>query len=352
MAILLRLLQNRQHRIWPWALTQFPILVTAVIGIVRHDEFYGYNLTTYWQLAVMIAFVVYYIHSLIKYGRWLRENYADLEHKEVWQSLVFAAVLFVVYEIYFTNPGEMVKEYLAQIETLAIITFLLWRVETLQQLGVEEKQEMQVAPHNLPVRDEQQLLTEAGEQVRVGEPSFGTGSGSWTNETHNESYQDRHADSKQTVEQSTSLSHRERLRVLTLASEHVRASEQDSRGGLEKSLFLYCEQPKLYLRYNLTLSELAETIGMSREALGAWFAGQNDTYNAYINRLRIDHFVRLYSEAAKAQRTFTIFELAHKCGYRSFLSFTSAFRQRMGTSVTAWLKKNHTTYNPKRHDSQ
>lgn len=63
-----------------------------------------------------------------------------------------------------------------------------------------------------------------------------------------------------------------------------------------------------------------------------------DTYNAYINRLRIDHFVRLYREAAKARRPFTVFKLAHECGYRSYLGFYTAFRQRMGTSVMAWTR--------------
>ena len=134
MAMLLRLLQDRRHRLWPWILTQAPVLMLAAVGIARRDEFYGFDLATYWQLAVMTVFVGYYILALRQYGRWLRENYADLEHKEVWQSLLFAAALFIVYELYFTNPGEMAKEYLAQVETVAIIAFLLWRVETLQEL--------------------------------------------------------------------------------------------------------------------------------------------------------------------------------------------------------------------------
>ena len=137
MALLLRLLQDRQRPLWPWFLAQVPIAVAATVGIVRHDGFYGFDLTTYWQRAVMVIFVVYYIYVLIQYGRWLRENYADLEHKEVWQSLLFMAALFVVYEVYFTNPGEMVREYLAQVETFVIIVFLLWRVETLQELILE-----------------------------------------------------------------------------------------------------------------------------------------------------------------------------------------------------------------------
>ena len=108
--------------------------------------------------------------------------------------------------------------------------------------------------------------------------------------------------------------------------------------GLGESLFLFCEQPKLYMQYDLTLSQLAETIGTSREALGAWFAEHDDTYNAYINRLRIDHFVRLYREAAKSGRSSSVFELAHECGYRSYLSFYTAFWQRMDTSVMAWVR--------------
>lgn len=138
MALLLRMLQDRQRPLWPWVLTQVPIVVFAAVGIARHDVFYGYDLTTYWQIAVMILFFLYYIYALIHYGRWLHENYADLEHKEVWQSLLFVAALFVIYEVYFTNPGEMAREYLAQMETLGIIAFLLWRVETLQVLDAKE----------------------------------------------------------------------------------------------------------------------------------------------------------------------------------------------------------------------
>ena len=292
MAMLLRLLQNRRHRLWPWVLTQVPILVLAAVGIARRDEFYGFDLTTYWQLAVMTVFVLYYIYALIKYGRWLRENYADLEHKEVWQSLVFAAVLFIFYEVYFTNPGEMTTEYLAQIETLAIIVFLLWRVEALQKLDPEEKQEIQSEKSAVPADDASDELTatEAAKADAIPRPSL-----------------------------------QRRAKPATT-----------NPSDIGQLLAYHCEQPKLYLKYDLKLTELAETIGMSREALGAWFADHDDTYNAYINRLRIDHFVRLYREAAKSGRTSSIFELAHDCGYRSYLSFYTAFRQRMGTSVMAW----------------
>ena len=264
MAMLLRLLQNRRHRLWPWVLTQVPILVLAAVGIARRDEFYGFDLTTYWQIAVMTLFVLYYIHALIQYGRWLRENYADLEHKEVWQSLLLAASLFVVYEIYFTNPGEMAKEYLAQIETLAIIVFLLWRVETLQDFDnklSDTSQEDETSPVGLPA----------------------------------------------TI-------------------------------NIQQQLEAYCEACQPYLRHDITLQQLAAAIGTNRTYLGNYFALQGITYNAYINRLRIDHFMRLYRESISSDSSVTATELARQSGFRSYSTFSMAFKQFNGQTVAAWMK--------------
>ena len=70
----------------------------------------------------------------------LLDNYADLDCKEVWQSVVFVITLFIVYEVYSTNAGELLREYLAQFITIIIIAFLLWRIETLQELESDEKE--------------------------------------------------------------------------------------------------------------------------------------------------------------------------------------------------------------------
>ena len=137
MIVLLVMLQDRRRPLWPWLLMQLPVVIFAVMGIDSHDWFYGYTLPHYWQLSVIVAFIVYYILALQHYGRWLCDNYADLERKEVWQSLVFALVLFAVYELYTTNVGETAREYLSQVLSIAIIAFLLWRVETLQELHEE-----------------------------------------------------------------------------------------------------------------------------------------------------------------------------------------------------------------------
>ena len=134
MAVLLALLQDRRRPLWPWLVAQSPVVVFAAIGIVQRSTLFGYEVAHYWQLAVIAVFVTYYIYALWKYNRWLLDNFADLEHKEVWQSMVFAMALFAVYMIYTSNAGELMREYLSQVITLVIIAFLVWRVETLQEL--------------------------------------------------------------------------------------------------------------------------------------------------------------------------------------------------------------------------
>ena len=137
MAVLLAMLQDRRRSLWPWLLAQVPEVLAAALGIAGRSEFWGYQVVHYWQLGVIVVFVVYYIIALRQYERWLLDNYADLEHKEVWQSMVFIIVFLAVYMVYTSNAGELVREYLSQIITLVIIAFLLWRVETLQELDNE-----------------------------------------------------------------------------------------------------------------------------------------------------------------------------------------------------------------------
>ena len=135
MAVLLAMLQDRRRPLWPWFVAEVAaVVVTAVMGIAGRDEFWGYDVLGYCQLALIAGFIVYYALALWYYGRWLRDNFSDLEHKEVWQSLTFAVGLFVVYEVYTSNGGELFREYLSQVITLVIIAFLLWRVETLEEL--------------------------------------------------------------------------------------------------------------------------------------------------------------------------------------------------------------------------
>lgn len=270
MAMLLRMLQDCHRRLWPWLLAQVPTAVIAIVGITKHDV--GcMDIMHYWQILVTVTFISYYIYALIRYSRWLRENYADLEHKEIWQSLFFVVILFVVYEIYSTNPGVMSREYLAQFNTIAIILFLLWRVETLQQLEVKEEEEQQE-----PVME----AAESGKQEAAFIPS-----------------------------------------------------------NIGSMLQKHCEKPHLYLQHDLTLSQLAEKIGTNRTYLGQYFTQQGITYNAYVNGLRVAHFERLYEVAVTTMRPFTAQQLANESGFRSYSTFSSAFKQIKGQTVSEWIRQ-------------
>ena len=133
MCVLLRMLQDRRRPLWPvWAAVA-PVAVLAVVCIATHSDVF--ELAVKWYMAaVAIVFVVCYVRAVRQYGRWLLDNYADLERKEVWQSLVLLAFILFVHVAYSTNGGELVMEYLAQVNTLIIIAFLVWRVDTLQEL--------------------------------------------------------------------------------------------------------------------------------------------------------------------------------------------------------------------------
>jgi AraC-like DNA-binding protein len=258
MCFLLRMLQNRRRPLWPVAAAMVPFIVVAVVAIVTRNENFEWYVEGY-SLLLGLSFIIYYVHAIRRYGRWLHDNFADLEHKELWQSLLLLACILLVYVVYTTNEGALAVEYLAQILTLVIIGFVVWRVETLQI-----------------------LLPETSE------------------ETEND---------------------REDMLIASLLEQH-------------------CEMPKLYLQYDLTITQLAHVIDTNRTYLGTYFAARGETYNAYINRLRIDHFISLFQEAVANGHVINAKQLSAQSGYRSYSTFYNAFKQRTGQTLTQWINNN------------
>ena len=122
-------------------------------------------------------------------------------------------------------------------------------------------------------------------------------------------------------------------------SENSEASElSEHSDDFGEQLQRHCIDSKLYLQHDLTAADLARAVGTNHTYLSRYFSRQGLTYNAYINGLRIRHFVSLYREAVANRRNVTIQQLALDSGYRSYSTFSLAFRQRMGQSVTAWAK--------------
>ena len=259
LVVMLCMLQDKRRPLWPvWAAVA-PLVILMAWSVVTRSYALLPWLRSYSLLA-SIGFMIYMVFEVRQYGRWLRDNYADLEHKEVWQSLLVLAVIMFLFVYYVTGYGSITYEYIIQVSGLLLIGHLLWRVETLADLSISQ------SPSSEPISD----------------------------------------------------------------------ATYEQIGALLKQ---QCEDTQLYLQHDLTLSHLAHALGTNRTYLGMYFSRQGTTYNAYINDLRIDCFVRLVREANAAQRPFTAQELAAQSGYRSYRTFSVAFRQRKGQSVTAWMNE-------------
>ena len=274
--VLLAMLQDRRRPLWPVA----AMMVIPVIGGAFSVATRSYALLPIgyiYFLLMCIGLIIYMVRALRQYGRWLRDNYADLEQKEVWQSFVVLAIVLLVFVVYALINENSIYIYVMLVVSAVFICYLLWRVETLSDLGI------QIAP----------------------------------------------AESEGDEDQSSSKS--------------LSQTNRDSIGAL---LQQHCIDTQLYLQHDLTLLQLAKAVGTNRLYLSQYFSSLGTTYNAYINDLRINHFVSLYREAVAANRPFTAQQLAHESGYRSYSTFRLAFKQRMGQNVRAWiLDMNHNCQN-------
>ena len=268
-AVLFTMLQDRRRPLWPAYSMVAPFIAGLVWCIATRSDALLPVLYVYFLL-MWLGLIINMVRALRQYGRWLRDNYADLVHKEVWQSFVVLAIILLVYAIYSLDVGELSYEYATEGIDIVLICYLLWRVETLNDLSI-------------PVNDSKEE-TETLENVEDGDYP---------------------------------LSIRNNIGLL---------------------LQQHCIDKKLYLQHDLTLLQLAKAIGTNRFYLSQYFSRQGTSYNAYINDLRINHFVSLYHEAVDSNRSITAQQLALESGYRSYSTFRNALKHKTGQSVTAWMK--------------
>ena len=256
--VLLTMLQDRHRPLWPVALMFAPLVVLGTFSVATRS--YAFQPMAYiYFLLMCIGFIIYMVRELRRYGHWLRDNYADLEHKEVWQSFVVLVIILLLLVIYeFTNEGPAYV-YVMVAVYVVLICYLLWRVETLSALAVQKVSE--------------------SDNLKTSRP-------------------------------------------------------HDLHALLQK----HCIDTQLYLQYDLTILQLAKAIGTNRFYLSQYFSSLDMNYNAYINDLRINHFISLYHKAVGAQCSFTAQQLALESGYRSYNTFRDAFKRKTGLTVTAWMK--------------
>ena len=271
--VLLCMLQDRRRPLWPVAVMVSPLVVGIAVCIANQNDTLLPMLRIY-ILLLGIGLIIYMVREVRRYGHWLRDNYADLEHKEVWKSFLVLAIMMLVLGIYASGVGGMAYEYAVQTLAIVLVCYLLWRVETLSNLSIPLSQDLSVA---------EPAITEA-EDV-----------------------------------EDNSLSQTNRENIGTLLQQH-------------------CIDTQLYLQHDLNISQLAKTIGVNRLYLTKYFSSQGTNYNAYINDLRIQHFVTLYHEAVASHRSFSAQQLAQESGFYTYRTFSDAFKRKIGYTVSAWIK--------------
>ena len=265
---LLTMLQDRSRPIWPIIVVMVPCAVIAVLQIALPSI----DLTTpnkIYGLILVVAFIIYMVIAVRQYGRWLRDNYADLEHKEVWLSLTLLIGLMLLLMSY-EYTDNYVMSTIAHLLGFPLAGLLLWRVETLKDLSTD----------SLPPKPVQREACPCKTPSPKGEIS------------------------------------------------HIR-----------QLLAKHCEDTRLYLQTDLTLSQLSVAVGVNRYYLSQYFASQDISYYEYIHDLRVAHFIARYRELAAAQKPIVAQQLAYESGFHSYSTFSSAFKRRMHKSVTAWMRE-------------
>ena len=280
---MLVMLQDRRRPLW------YAVVYVALGLAMLLSEYLLGPQASWLSILLSVVMVLYVIITLVvgvrQYGRWLRDNYADLEHKEVWQTyLVMSAFLPSTFFYSFLNV-DRVFDFLLEVVNIPLFFILLWRVETLQDLeeSVEEPFEESV---------------EEPFEESVEEP-----------------FEDGAAESAAESASTTQFA------------------------KIELMLQQNCIDTQYYLQHDLSLTHLAKHIGTNNTYLSRYFAYKGITYNTYINTLRIAHFMRLYQTTIKTRQYVTAAELSYESGYKSYSTFSVAFKQINGQTVKSWMKQ-------------
>ena len=274
---LLTMLQDRRRPLWPIVVVMTPCAVIAVLQIALPSI----DLTTpnkVYGLGLAIAFIIYMVVAVRQYGRWLRDNYADLEHKEVWFSLTMLIGLVLLIMSY-EYTDNYVMSTIAHLAGFPLAGLLLWRVETLKDLSIES-----------------------------------------------------HAPASELPSEACPSEH-----PAMAPCEAKNPSTKGTASHIGQLLAKHCEETQLYLQTDLTLSQLSAAVGVNRYYLSQYFTSQGTSYYEYIHDLRVAYFIARYRELAAAHKSIVAQQLARESGYNSYSTFSAAFKQRMHKSVTAWM---------------
>ena len=157
--MLLAMLQDRRRKVWPAMAAVVPFVLIAGAFMIFHIDWIQ-QIAAGYLLLLGLVFTGYMVFAIRQYGRWLNDNYADLENKKVWLSQAVSLVCMLLFMLY-VLATNMVFIWLVHIIELVIVVLLLWRVESLPQLELPAQPQAQkpsIAPATIDLDQIEQLL--------------------------------------------------------------------------------------------------------------------------------------------------------------------------------------------------
>lgn len=116
-----------------------------------------------------------------------------------------------------------------------------------------------------------------------------------------------------------------------------RLDEQEIEETYE-ALLRCLERTKLYREAEVSLSDLADRLGVSRHHLSQIINTRTaDNFSTLINRFRVEEFVRCIEHGE--HRTKTLAAIALDCGFNSYATFYTAFKRVCGMTPRAFLAR-------------
>ena len=126
--ILFVMIQDRRRPLWPAAVMVFPAVIGIGLAIASRNDDFLLILYAY-VILLFIGLVVYMVREVRQYGRWLRDNYADLEHKEVWQTFVVLTIVLLALGVYTYAIEGLAYEYFIQVIDVMLVFSLVTRTK-------------------------------------------------------------------------------------------------------------------------------------------------------------------------------------------------------------------------------
>ncbi|WP_282135463.1 helix-turn-helix domain-containing protein [Seonamhaeicola maritimus] len=116
----------------------------------------------------------------------------------------------------------------------------------------------------------------------------------------------------------------------------------DDNNVYYQKLIKLMEEDKVFLNDHLSLSELADKVGISNSYLSLIINKKtNNNFYHFINAYRVNYFINLLKNQENKQ--FTILRLAYQSGFNSKSTFQASFKNQTGKTPSQFIKEHNKT---------